>query len=100
MTCCCCLLRPPVPQVPAIEARDSAVLRFMCAWDNTSNIFGEVLAFQLHYYVRDGTVEIREVLGRNSGRDPFPLLLSRRRLPKTIPPVCESPTALPSLSTT
>lgn len=89
-----------MPQVPAIEARDSAVLRFMCAWDNTSNIFGEVLAFQLHYYVRDGTVEIREVLGRNSGRDPFPLLLSRRRLPKTIPPVCESPTALPSLSTT
>lgn len=48
-----------------------------------------MLCFSLFYYVADGTVEVREVLQRNSGRDPFPLLLARGRLPKTLPPVCE-----------
>jgi hypothetical protein len=40
-------------------------------------------------WCRDGTVEVVEVHLRNAGRDPFPLLLSRRRLPKTpsVPPV-------------
>lgn len=40
---------------------------------------------------RDDTVEVVEVHRRNTGRDPFPLLLSRCRLPKTpnVPPVGE-----------
>lgn len=71
------------------DADRGRVLRFYCVWDNTKNIFGEKLAFALHYYMADGTVEIREVHMRNSGREPFPLLLSRRKLPKTTPPVCE-----------
>lgn len=71
------------------DADRERVLRFNCVWDNTKSVFGEKLAFALHYYMSDGTVEIREVHMRNSGREPFPLLLSRRKLPKTTPPVCE-----------
>ncbi|GLC72720.1 hypothetical protein PLESTF_001285900 [Pleodorina starrii] len=73
------------------EARDTAVLRFGAAWDNTAALFGDVLPFALSYHVEDGTVEVREVARRNSGRDPFPLLLSRRRLPKATPPVLGRP---------
>ncbi len=79
----------PLKLPPELEARDNAVLRFLAAWDNTATIFGEVLAFQVSYYVADGSVEVREVAQRNSGRDPFPLLLRRSRLPKTLPPVRE-----------
>ena len=37
--------------------------------------------FVLHYYTEDDTVEVLETLERNSGRDPFPKLLSRSKLP-------------------
>lgn len=32
----------------------------------------------------DDTVEIREVHERNNGRDPFPLLMNRQRVPKVL----------------
>lgn len=32
----------------------------------------------------DDTVEIREVHERNDGRDPFPLLMNRQRMPKVL----------------
>ena len=36
----------------------------------------------LHYYLVDDTVEIREIHEPNDGRDPYPVLLCRQRLPK------------------
>lgn len=36
----------------------------------------------MHYYLADDTIEIREVNFANSGRDPFPLLLKRQKLPR------------------
>ncbi|GIL63796.1 hypothetical protein Vafri_17794 [Volvox africanus] len=72
---------------PEDEACDGAVLRFVAAWDNTAELFGDVLPYAVFYYVSDGTFEVREVNRRNSGRDPFPLLLKRSRLPKVLPPV-------------
>jgi len=36
----------------------------------------------MHYYLADDTIDIREVNFANSGRDPFPLMLRRNRLPK------------------
>jgi len=36
----------------------------------------------IHYYLADDTIEIREVNFANSGRDPFPLLLKRQKLPR------------------
>ena len=55
----------------------------------------------IHYYLVDDTVEIREVHEPNDGRDPFPVLLCRQKLPKDhwdIP--CEpSPLVLKSIRT-
>ena len=53
---------------------DRKVLRF--------NAKFEGLKYIIHYYLSDDTVEIREVNTNNSGRDPFPLLLKRNRLPR------------------
>jgi len=40
------------------------------------------IPYILHYYLADDTLEIREVNFANSGRDPFPLLLKRQKLPR------------------
>ena len=61
---------------------DRKVLRFFATWDDTGSLFGDRRAFIVHYYLSDDTVEILEVAQRNSGRDAFPLLLHRMRLPK------------------
>jgi hypothetical protein len=42
----------------------------------------------LHYYLVDDTLEIREVHESNDGRDPFPVLLKRQKVPR-------NPRALP-----
>ncbi|KAH0621819.1 hypothetical protein JD844_023461 [Phrynosoma platyrhinos] len=61
---------------------DKKVLRFYAMWDDTENMFGENRCFIIHYYLADDTVEVREVHERNDGRDPFPVLIRRQRLPK------------------
>ena len=44
-------------------------------------IIYEWFPFQiLHYYLVDDTMEIREVHHANDGRDPFPVLIGRRRM--------------------
>jgi len=52
---------------------DRKVLRFFAEDDHP---------YIIHYYLADNTIEIREVNFANSGRDPFPLLLKRQKLPK------------------
>ncbi|KAJ9530533.1 hypothetical protein QJQ45_012548 [Haematococcus lacustris] len=66
----------------AQEHLANKVLRFFCCWDDTKRIFGQKLHFALHYFLSDNTVEVAEMHRRNTGRDPFPLLLSRCKLPK------------------
>jgi len=61
---------------------DRKVLRFYCVWDDRGMMFGELRPFILHYYLVDDTVEVREVQETNSGRDPFPLLLRRQKVPR------------------
>ncbi|XP_048841820.1 EF-hand domain-containing protein 1 [Brienomyrus brachyistius] len=63
---------------------DRKVLRFFALWDETDSTYGEVRPVIIQYYLGDDSVEIREVHKPNSGRDPFPVLLRRQRLPKTI----------------
>jgi len=58
------------------------VLRFFCIWDDRDSMFGEMRPFILHYFLVDDTIEIREVHKANDGRDPFPVLVRRQRLPK------------------
>ncbi|NXK10876.1 EFHC1 protein, partial [Herpetotheres cachinnans] len=62
---------------------DKQVLRFYAMWDDTDSIFGENRPYIIHYYLADDTVEVREVYKQNDGRDPFPILIKRQRLPKT-----------------
>ncbi|KAK9828561.1 hypothetical protein WJX72_000760 [[Myrmecia] bisecta] len=70
---------------------DRKVLRFNCYWDDSGSLYGDVRLYELHYYLADDTVEVVEVLGGNSGRDPFPRFLHRMRLPKTTPVIGARP---------
>jgi len=59
---------------------DGRVLRFYCLW-NDSKMYGEQRPYILHYFLADDTVEVLEVRQHNSGRDAFPALLARSKLP-------------------
>lgn len=61
---------------------DRKVLRFFCIWDDTSKLYGDILQFVLHYYLVDDTMEILQKHIKNSGRDSFPKMLARSRVPK------------------
>lgn len=61
---------------------DRKVLRFFCVWDDSGSAFGDRRELILHYFLSDDTVEIKEVLPHNSGRDAMSLFLQRRKLPK------------------
>ncbi|XP_072218234.1 EF-hand domain-containing protein 1 [Leuresthes tenuis] len=63
---------------------DRKVLRFFALWDDSDSLFGDTWAVVIHYYLVDDTIEIREVHERNSGRDPFPILMRRQRIHKKI----------------
>ena len=52
---------------------DRKVLRFFAKCGS--------LTYVIHYYRADDTIEIREVHFQNSGRDPFPLLFKRQKIP-------------------
>ncbi|KAL0965069.1 hypothetical protein UPYG_G00276340 [Umbra pygmaea] len=70
--------------------KDRKVLRFFALWDDSSSLYGESRPVTIQYYLADDSVEIREVHEPNSGRDPFPVLLRRQKLAKTIKLDCES----------
>lgn len=55
---------------------DRKVLRFFTESDG--------LPYTLHYYLADDTIDVREVHFANNGRDQFPLLLKRQKLPKLL----------------
>ncbi|XP_022101498.1 EF-hand domain-containing protein 1-like [Acanthaster planci] len=61
---------------------DRKVLRFYSVWDDRESMFGEMRPYIIQYYLVNDTVEVREVHEPNDGRDPFPLLLKRQKLPK------------------
>jgi len=57
------------------------VLSFACEFDDRQNLYGDLMNYTLNYYLEDDTVEVKETRQANSGRDAFPLLLSRQKLP-------------------
>ncbi|XP_032362525.1 EF-hand domain-containing protein 1 isoform X1 [Etheostoma spectabile] len=69
---------------------DCKVLRFFALWDDADSPFGETRLVTIQYYLVDDTVEIREIHKPNSGRDPFPVLMRRQKLPKKIKPDLET----------
>ncbi|CAK4628167.1 hypothetical protein LEN26_011830 [Aphanomyces euteiches] len=58
------------------------VLNFKCEYDDRDKLYGDLMSYSLNFFLEDDTIEIKEVEKPNSGRDPFPLLLSRCRLLK------------------
>mmetsp|Transcript_16710 Transcript_16710/g.52605 ORF Transcript_16710/g.52605 Transcript_16710/m.52605 type:complete len:431 (+) Transcript_16710:977-2269(+) len=63
---------------------DRKVLRFFLLWDDRGSLYGDRRPFILHYYLVDDTIEVLEQHDRNDGRDPFPKLLNRMKLPKHV----------------
>merc|ERR1712093_318548 len=62
-------------------ANDRKVLRFYCYWDDKTR-YGTRQYYVLLYFLADDTVQILECYGRNSGRDPYPVLYKRAPLLK------------------
>ncbi|NWI26364.1 EFHC2 protein, partial [Sula dactylatra] len=61
------------------------VLRFFCVWDDPESMFHDPRELVLHYYLSDDTIDIKEIIPVNSGRDAVPLFLRRDKLPKYAP---------------
>ena len=74
-------LKVPNDQRQRFLAFNRKVLRFYCLWDDRNSIYGERRPYVLHFYLEDDTVEVCEVHLPNDGRDSFPKLLRRQKLP-------------------
>lgn len=61
---------------------DRRVLRFYSVWDDRTSVFGDLRHMVVHYYLSDDTIEIKESIPANSGRESNTLFLRRCRLPK------------------
>eukprot|EP01059_Diplonema_ambulator_P000542 TRINITY_DN10445_c0_g1_i1.p1 TRINITY_DN10445_c0_g1~~TRINITY_DN10445_c0_g1_i1.p1 ORF type:complete len:493 (+),score=215.57 TRINITY_DN10445_c0_g1_i1:798-2276(+) len=51
-------------------------------WDEVHNTGGERRFFNLYYFLSDDCMEVIEIVPPNSGRDPFPSFVRRRKCPK------------------
>ncbi|XP_026151493.1 EF-hand domain-containing family member C2 isoform X2 [Mastacembelus armatus] len=71
--------------------QDRKVLRFYCFWDDTESLFGDLRELIMHYFLADDTIEIREVISPDSGRDAVPKFLHRGKLPKHGPAQIKQP---------
>lgn len=60
---------------------DRKVLRFYVVWDDRKSPYGELRQFIIQYYLVDDTLEVREVHKANDGRDPFPVMIKRQKIP-------------------
>jgi hypothetical protein len=76
---------PPQTSLKKFLENDRRVLRFYCIWDDTNSVFGDVRHMVIHYYLSDDTIEIKESIPPNSGRESNTLFLNRCRLPKHKP---------------
>ncbi|CAL7948730.1 unnamed protein product [Xylocopa violacea] len=61
---------------------DKQVLRFYGYWDDTDSLHGIVHDLEIHYYLADNTMEIKENVPPNTGRDSGPMFLRRMKIPK------------------
>lgn len=65
---------------------DRTVLRFYAIWDDREQLYGDIRKFIIHFYLSNDTMEIKEVHSANNGRDPFPTMINRARVPKIFVP--------------
>ncbi|KAK6644709.1 hypothetical protein RUM43_000977 [Polyplax serrata] len=73
---------------------EGRVLKFRAVWDDRDTDGGSLGSYIIKYYLEDDTVEVAEVHEKNDGKDPFPLLLKRTKLPKNW---TEVPATYPSI---
>ncbi|XP_071286357.1 EF-hand domain-containing family member C2 [Agelaius tricolor] len=64
---------------------DGQVLGFSCVWHDPELQLSDPRELVLRYYLSDDTIDIREILPPNSGRDVVPFFLKRDKLPKNAP---------------
>jgi hypothetical protein len=64
-------------------ANEGKVLRFECEYDERDKVmYGEMMCYVIHYFLCDGTAEVKEKRQANNGRDAFPMLLARQKIPR------------------
>lgn len=56
--------------------------RFKAIWDDRDSEYGEVRKYEVLYILATDNVVVKEVHDKNDGRDPYPLLLRKTKLPK------------------
>ncbi|XP_017782894.1 PREDICTED: EF-hand domain-containing family member C2-like [Nicrophorus vespilloides] len=61
---------------------DKKILRFYGYWDDRDSDFGEFHDLEIYYYLADDTIEIKDIIPPNGGRDTGSLLMKRSKLPK------------------
>lgn len=59
---------------------DRQVLSFKILWDDVSYDGGEK-PYVLNYFLADSQIEVKEIRVQNSGKDPFPMMLKRQKVP-------------------
>ncbi|XP_028169092.1 EF-hand domain-containing family member C2-like [Ostrinia furnacalis] len=64
---------------------DRQVLRFYGYWDDRDSEFGVMHYLEIHYFLGDDTIEIKEKMPPNSGMEAGPMFLKRMRLPRKLP---------------
>ncbi|XP_037300618.1 EF-hand domain-containing protein 1 [Manduca sexta] len=72
---------------------DGKVLAFDVVWDDRESENGELANYKLLYFLQDDTIAIKELHDGKGGKDPFPLLLKKTKLPKKWK---EKPVSFPS----
>jgi hypothetical protein len=60
----------------------SQTLKFRCVWDDTSNLYGDVIEFTLTYYLADDTLEIYSIPSPLTNEQTRLRLLKKSKLPK------------------
>ncbi|XP_066601113.1 EF-hand domain-containing family member C2-like [Prorops nasuta] len=61
---------------------DRKVLRFYGYWDDRESPNGILHDLEIHYFLADNTVEIKEISEKNSGQDASGMFLKRMKVPK------------------
>ncbi|CAH2068628.1 unnamed protein product, partial [Iphiclides podalirius] len=73
---------------------DGKVLTFNVVWDDRDSVSGELGEYKLFYFLQDDTIAVKELHDGRGGKDPFPMLLKKMKLPKKWK---EKPVSFPSI---
>ncbi|CAH0600471.1 unnamed protein product [Chrysodeixis includens] len=74
--------RVPDDQLLRFLQYDGKVLCFDVVWDDRDSAFGSLKEYKLLYFLQDDTIAIKEIHDGKGGKDPFPMLLKKTKLPK------------------